>query len=93
MLLLIILLIYVRYFVVMGEIAGFVIMIFTLGVLIYNMFELLFGIFCKIKGIFQKNITVFAKKLLKASHKMLYNIVNKRTSSVNSKKGVRKCET
>lgn len=80
---------FVRFFVVIDELIGFLAIKFTVGHIFYKLFEYVFKIFSKIKVIFQKNISVFAKKLLKASHKMLYNIENKRTNLVNSKKGVR----
>ena len=80
---------FVRYYVIAGELAGFILVKLTLGIALYKLFELIFKLFSKISGIFQKNIAVFVKKLLKASHNMLYNIVNKRTNRVNLKKGVR----
>ena len=80
---------FVRYYILIGEITGFLIIKFTLGIAIYKLFEHIFKLFSKISRFFQKNISVFVKKLLKASHNMLYNIVNKRTNRVNLKKGVR----
>lgn len=74
---------FVRYYVVAGELIAFFAYKFTLGLLFDKLFVVLFKLFCKISSFLQKNISSFAKKLLKASHKMLYNKVNKKTKSAN----------
>lgn len=74
---------FVRYFVVAGEITGLLVFKFTVGFLIDKLFGVIFKGFSKIKRIFQKNISVILKKLLKARHKMLYNIENKKAKSAN----------
>jgi len=80
---------FVRYYVVLGELAGLMLFKFTLGILIHKLFVIIFRCFSKIYRKFQKNISVFAKKLLKANHNMLYNKVNKKAKFVNKRKGTR----
>lgn len=77
---------FVRYFAVAGELMALLVYKFTLGLVLDKLFALVFKLFRKISAFLQKNISGFAKKLLKASHKMLYNKVNKKT---NRLKGVR----
>lgn len=74
---------FVRYYVVAGEVLGFLAFKFTLGIVFYKLFDIIFMSVGKIIRIFQKNIAVFLKKLLKARHNMLYNKVNKKTKSAN----------
>ncbi|MBQ2687542.1 MAG: spore cortex biosynthesis protein YabQ [Clostridia bacterium] len=74
----------VRYYVLIGEVLAILIYKFTLGWLLDKLFARILKLFRKIYMFLQKNISVFAKKLLKACHKMLYNIVNKKTNRKGS---------
>lgn len=80
---------YVRYYTPVGELAGILMYKLTLGRIFDRLFSLLIKAFFKAYGFVQKNISVFAKKLLKASGKVLYNKIKKRTEFENKCKGVR----
>lgn len=80
---------FVRYYVVIGEFIVILIYKFTLGILIDKLFAVIYKHIRKFYGFLQKNISGFIKKLLKATHKMLYNKVNKKDISTDCQKGVR----
>ena len=72
---------FVRVYVLVGEIIGFLAFNFTLGSVLKRIFCSVYGFMGKITLSLQKNIAQIAKKLLKQTHKMLYNKHKKKTNS------------
>lgn len=76
---------FVRYYVVAGEIMGFLLYKFTLGKLTDSFFVFLLRILRKTVYYIQKFFVGFIKKLLKARDNMLYNKENKNHTCMKKK--------
>lgn len=79
-----------RYFIVMGEIVGFLVFRLTVGRISVRFFEYLFVSIKKIIKIVIEKFVKNAKKLLQDKYRVLYNMNEKRKVNHNNKRNERK---